>query len=62
MDVAELVESIDAAEHFGDIEAGVTVVEDAGVVEESAEVATWDVFLDSVLVWFLSSTKNVTIP
>lgn len=33
MNVAELVESVYATEHFGDVEAGMSVVEDTGIVE-----------------------------
>ncbi len=45
VDVAELMEGVDAGEHFGNVEAGVSVVKDTSVVEEGSKVAARDVFL-----------------
>lgn len=42
VDVAELVQLRDGAEHLGDVEPRVLLLEDARVVEERAEVAAGD--------------------
>jgi hypothetical protein len=43
-DVHQPVDFIDGSEHFCDVEAGVFLFGDTGVVEEGTEVGTWDVF------------------
>lgn len=42
MNVAELVQLVDGREHLRNVEARVFLLEDARVVEESAEVAAGD--------------------
>ncbi|KAH0238732.1 hypothetical protein KCV06_g8, partial [Aureobasidium melanogenum] len=43
VDVAELVQCVDAKEHFRNVETSMTVVQNTGVVEESAEVTTGNI-------------------
>ncbi len=45
VDIAELVECIHTAEHLSNVEARVPVVEDSGIVQQSTEITSWDVFL-----------------
>lgn len=45
VDIAELVQGIDRAEHFGDVEAGVAVGQDAGVVQKSPEISSRNILL-----------------
>jgi hypothetical protein len=46
MDVSKLMQGVDAEKHLRYIESGMSVVENPSVVEQSAEVAAWDIFLD----------------
>jgi hypothetical protein len=47
------MQGVDREEHFGRVEAGVFVVEDARGVDERAEVAARDVFHCEVDVFFV---------
>lgn len=51
VDVAKLVECIHAAEHLSDVEARVPIVENSSIVQKGAEIASWDIFLKSVLAY-----------
>lgn len=53
MNVAQLMQRIDTREHFGNVEAGMSVVQDTSVVEQGSEVTSGDVFLAVV-----SSLRN----
>lgn len=53
VNISQLVESVDRAEHLSDVEACMTVGQDTCVVEESSEITTWDVFhckIDALLI------------
>jgi hypothetical protein len=50
MDVTKLVQGVNAEKHFRNVESSMSVVEDPSVVEQCAEVTTWDVFLGMTLV------------
>ena len=53
MNVAQLMQRIDTREHFGNVEAGMSVVQDTSIVEQGSEVTSGDVFLAVV-----SSLRN----
>ena len=45
MDVTKLVQGIDATEHFGNVEAGVTVMEYTGIIKQRSKISAGHVFL-----------------
>lgn len=53
MDVAKLVQGIDATKHFCNVEAGVTVMEYTGIIEQRSKISAGHVFLGEIGVSFL---------
>ena len=47
VDVAEFVQSIDRSEHLGDVEPGMSEMQDASVIEQRSEIASGDILLQS---------------
>lgn len=48
MDVAKLVQGIDATKHFCNVEAGVTVMEYTGIIEQRSKISAGHVFLGEI--------------
>jgi len=53
------MEGVDAGEHFGNVEAGVSVVKDASVVEKGSKVAAGDVFLGKTFILAAVNRQSV---
>lgn len=60
MDVAKLVQGIDATEHFGNVEAGMAVMENTGIIKKRSKISARNIFLGKRgLGLFVSKAKSL---
>ena len=47
MNIAQLMEGLDGAEHLCDIESSVAIGKDTSIVEQGSEISTRDILLEA---------------